>query len=454
MLKLQLSDIAMWTRGHLYGADALAQTVSIDSRCLKPGALFVAIPGEHVDGHDFLEDASRHGAVGALVSRSCEHPLPQVLVEDSVIALGDLASAVRARYPVQVLGITGSCGKTTVKTLITAILSRHAPTHASSANYNNEIGLPLSLLAAPDEARYLVLEMGAGKPGDISYLAAIARPQIALVNNVAAAHLERLETLDGVAATKGAIYEVLPADGIAVVNADDAYASVFANQAAPRRILRFGHAAAAEVRAEDIVANLQGSSFQLLTPLGSAPVSLHLPGPHNLMNALAATALALAAEVPLADIVAGLQSVGSIPGRLQVIPMPGDWTLIDDTYNANPASVMAAISLLATAPAPTWLVLGDLAELGTDAVALHAELGQCARAAGIGKLWTLGRLSRHASEIFGPGARHFESREELLEALLAALSPGLTCLIKGSRAAAMEAVVAALLERQGGAYAA
>ena len=454
MLKLKLSDIAMWTRGHLYGTDALAQAVSIDSRCLKPGALFIAIPGDHVDGHNFLEDAARHGAVGALVSRSCAHSLPQVLVEDSVTALGDLASAVRARYPVRVLGITGSCGKTTVKTLITAILSRHAPTHASSANYNNEIGLPLSLLAAPDEARYIVLEMGAGKPGDISYLAGIARPQIALVNNVAAAHLERLETLDGVAETKGALYEALPADGIAVINADDAYAGHFANRAAPRRILRFGLAATAEVRAERITADLQGSSFQLLTPVGSVPVNLHLPGQHNLMNALAATALALAAEVSLVDIVAGLESVTSIPGRFRVIPMPGDWTLIDDTYNANPSSVRAGISMLATAPAPTWLVLGDLAELGTDAVALHAELGQCARAAGIGKLWTLGRLSRYASETFGTEARHFESREELVQALVTALLPGLTCLIKGSRAAAMETVVAALVERQGGAYAA
>ncbi|HEN46898.1 MAG TPA: UDP-N-acetylmuramoyl-tripeptide--D-alanyl-D-alanine ligase, partial [Mizugakiibacter sp.] len=306
MLKLKLSDIAIWTRGHLYGADTWARSVSIDSRYLELGALFIAIRGQHVDGHDFLEDAARHGAVGALVSRPCKHPLPQVLVEDVVTALGDLASAVRAQYPVQVLGITGSSGKTTVKTLITAILSRYAPTHASSGNYNNEIGLPLSLLSAPDEVRYMVLEMGAGKPGDISYLAGIARPQIALVNNVSAAHLERLETLDGVAETKGAIYDALPVNGIAVINADDAYARAFANRAAPRKILRFGLAAAAAVRAENIAADLQGSSFQLLTPAGSVPVNLHLPGPHNLMNALAATALALAVEISLPEIVIGL----------------------------------------------------------------------------------------------------------------------------------------------------
>ncbi len=308
MLNLRLGEVALWTRGRLVGTDAVINAVITDSRRVGPGALFVALKGEHADGHDFVAAAATRGAAGALVSRRIDCSLPQIVVDDVLLALGDLASAVRAQRCVTVVGITGSSGKTTIKGLLATILARRGRTHVTAGNYNNEIGLPLTLLAMPEDVEYAVLEMGAGKPGDIAYLAAIARPQVALVSNIAPAHLERLGTVDGVAATKGAIYEALPADGVAVINADDAFAGFFAGLAGSRRVLRFGLGSAAEVSAAELVLAADGSRFRLMTPAGVAMVRLPLPGRHNVHNALAAAAIAIALEMPLADIVAGLET--------------------------------------------------------------------------------------------------------------------------------------------------
>ena len=453
MLSMPLSEVALWTHGTLYGHDAPLHGVGTDTRQLAPGMLFVAIRGERVDGHDFLAQASAAGAAGALVERRVpDAQLPQVQVADTLAALGDLASAVRARSSVQVVGITGSSGKTTVKNLCAAILEGVAPTHATAGNQNNEIGLPLSLLNMRDDARYAVLEMGAGKPGDIAYLAGIARPYVALVNNVAPAHLERLGSIEGVAETKGAIYAALPADGIAVINAEDAFAGYFAAQAGTRSVLRFGLVADADVRAGDVHSDLAGSRFELITPAGRAAVMLPLPGLHNVRNALAAAALAHALGVAPPQIAAGLARAGAVGGRLARRVMPGGWTLIDDSYNANPGSVAAAIDTLALAGGETWLVLGDLAELGPGAPALLAELGRKARTAGIARLWTVGRLSAEASHAFGHAARHFDDQAALAAALRAELHAGVTCLVKGSRSAAMERVIDQL-EQEGRAHA-
>lgn len=453
MLSMPLSEVALWTHGTLYGHDAPLHGVGTDTRQLAPGMLFVAIRGERVDGHDFLAQASAAGAAGALVERRVpDAQLPQVQVADTLAALGDLASAVRARSSVQVVGITGSSGKTTVKNLCAAILEGVAPTHATAGNQNNEIGLPLSLLNMRDDARYAVLEMGAGKPGDIAYLAGIARPYVALVNNVAPAHLERMGSIEGVAETKGAIYAALPADGIAVINADDAFAGYFAAQAGTRSVLRFGLVVDADVRAGDVHSDLAGSRFELITPVGRAAAMLPLPGPHNVRNALAAAALAHALGVAPPQIAAGLARAGAVGGRLARRVMPGGWTLIDDSYNANPGSVAAAIETLALAGGETWLVLGDLAELGPGAPALLAELGRKARTAGIARLWTVGRLSAEASHAFGHAARHFDDQAALAAALRAELHAGVTCLVKGSRSAAMERVIDQL-EQEGRAHA-
>ncbi|EIM02605.1 UDP-N-acetylmuramoyl-tripeptide--D-alanyl-D-alanine ligase [Rhodanobacter thiooxydans] len=441
---MQLAAIALWTHGRLLGSDVEVTGVAIDTRKLKPGDLFVAIRGERVDGHDYLAEAAARGAVAALVTRKVDSALPQLLVDSAELALGDLASAVRAQRNVRVVGITGSNGKTTVKTLVASILSRHGRTHVSAGNFNNELGLPLSLLAMPQDTEYAVFEMGAGKPGDIAYLAAIARPDIGLITLIAPAHLARMGSIEGVAETKGALYQALPADGIAIINADDAFASFFTGLAGARKVLRFGLDQPADVGADIIEQRVDGSRFVLSTPQGDAEVALPLPGRHNIANALAATAVALALDVPLDTIVTGLEQVPGVAGRLRREVVAGGWTLIDDSYNANPSSMAAAIDTLLLAGGERWLVLGDMAELGADARALHAGIGERARARGVDRLFAVGPLGAATVEAFGAGGEHFEDKAALIAVLQAQLHAGVTCLVKGSRSAGMEQVVAAL----------
>jgi len=441
---MRLSAIALWTHGRLLGADADIAGVAIDTRKLKPGELFAAFRGERVDGHDYLAEAARQGAAAALVSRKVDVELPQVLVDDVEAALGDLASAVRAQRHARVIGITGSNGKTTVKMLTASILSLHGRTHVNSGSYNNEIGLPLTLLAMPEDAEYAVLEMGAGKPGDIAYLAAIARPDIGLVNIIAPAHLERMGSVEVVAETKGALYQALPADGVAIINADDAFAGFFAALAGTRRVLRFGLEHKADVGADIVEQRTDGSLFVLSTPAGDAEVALALPGRHNVANALAAASIALALDVPLDTIVAGLERAAPVEGRLRRETMPGGWILVDDSYNANPSSMAAAIDTLALAAGERWLVVGDMAELGADASALHAGVGARAREKGIDRVFAIGPLSRAVAEAFGGQGEHFADKPALVEALKASLHEGVTCLVKGSHSSGMEQVVAEL----------
>jgi UDP-N-acetylmuramoyl-tripeptide--D-alanyl-D-alanine ligase len=451
MLSLKLSDVAMWTRGTLRGADVDVRDVFTDTRAPQAGALFVALTGEHFDAHDFVAAAQVAGAVAALVAHPIAVDLPQVVVADTMLALGDLASAVRAQRRARVVGITGSNGKTTVKTLLASILALHGKTHVNAGNLNNEIGLPLSLLSLPEDAQYAVFEMGAGKPGDIAYLAAIARPEIGLVNNIAAAHLERMGTLEGIAETKGALYAALPAHGAAIINADDAFAGMFATMAGTRRILRFGIDNAADVRGEILESGAR-MRFALALPGARAEITLPLSGRHNVLNALAAAAVAHALDVPVATIQRGLESAPVVKGRLQHHSLPGGWTLIDDSYNANPASTEAAIAAVAAEPGEAWLVLGDMRELGPQAPVLHARIGSVARASGIARLYAVGGLAAAAAGTFGSKARYFASQAELIAALAADVHPGISVLVKGSRGSAMDRVVRALLEnsRSGG----
>ncbi|WP_043695770.1 UDP-N-acetylmuramoyl-tripeptide--D-alanyl-D-alanine ligase [Luteibacter sp. 9133] len=442
---MRLSAVALWTRGRLHGADVEVTGFSIDTRTLKAGDLFVALPGERVDAHDFVAAAAAKGAVAALVTRPVDAPIPQVIVDDTQAALGDLASAARARGNVRVVGITGSNGKTTVKTLTASILSRHGRTHVNAGNFNNEIGMPLTLLAMPEDTEYAVLEMGAGKPGDIDYLAAIARPDIGLVNSIAPAHLERMGTIEGVAETKGALYRSLPADGVAIINADDErFAGFFTNLAGSRSVLRYALDHRADIGADIVEERIDGTHFVLSTPHGDGDVHLPLPGRHNVANALAAAAIATALNVPVEKIVEGLEQVPPVAGRLNLEPMPGGWTLIDDSYNANPGSAAAAIDTLALALGERWLVLGDMAELGPEAVKLHAGIGELAHRRGIERLLATGPKSAAAVEAFGPGAQHFATQEALIEAACTQIHEGVTCLVKGSRSSGMDRVVAAL----------
>jgi UDP-N-acetylmuramoyl-tripeptide--D-alanyl-D-alanine ligase len=443
---MRLSAVALWTRGRLHGADTEVTGFAIDTRKVQRGDLFVAMPGEHVDGHDFVAAAAAQGAAAALVTRRVDVDLPQVVVNDTQLALGDLASSVRAQNnKVRVIGITGSNGKTTVKTLVASILSRHGRTHVNAGNFNNEIGMPLTLLAMPADTAYAVLEMGAGKPGDIDYLAAIARPDIGLVNSIAAAHLERMGTIEGVAETKGALYQSLPADGVAIINADDErFAGFFTGLAGSRRVLRYALDHRADIGADIVEERIDGTHFVLSTPHGDGDVHLPLAGRHNVANALAAAAIASALDVPVDIIVEGLEQVPHVAGRLDLEPMPGDWTLIDDSYNANPGSAAAAIETLALARGERWLVLGDMAELGTDTLKMHAATGKLAHDRGIERLLATGVKSAAAVEAFGAGAQHFATQEALIEAACAQIHEGVTVLVKGSRSSGMERVVAAM----------
>jgi UDP-N-acetylmuramoyl-tripeptide--D-alanyl-D-alanine ligase len=462
MKPIALSRIAQACNGRLQGEDTVVDAIATDSRTLARGrgtTLFVAISGENFDGHEHVASATSNGAAAALVSRPVDVALPQVVVADTVEGLASLAAALQAARDGQdVVAITGSNGKTSVKELVLSILGRVARVTASPGNRNNEIGLPLAVIDADDEARFAVYEMGAGKPGDIAYLAAIARPRVALVNNIAPAHLERMGSLANVADTKAAIYDALPADGTAVINADDAFESFFAERAHGRRILRFGFGARADVTVDGVVLHEGGSEFTLLMPEGPAAVSLPLPGRHNVANAMAAAALASACGVSLAAIAEGLSQAQPVAGRLVRRRLPGGAWLVDDSYNANPGSLAAAIDTLATAKGGGWLVLGDMRELGVDAVALHEAAGRRAREAGVERLYALGELAAKAAEAFGEGGKVFVSHEELATALSAAMAaPAVspegaatatapTILVKGSRGSAMDRVVRALLE--------
>lgn len=451
MRPLQLSEIARWTSGRLIGDDTRVESISTDTRTTAPGALFVALRGERFDAHAFLAAAEAAGATAVMVSRPVETALPQLHVADTLEALGELAAGLQRGRPATVLALTGSNGKTSVKTLLLGILERVGPAYANPGNLNNEVGLPLAVIGAPEEARFAIYEMGAGGPGDIAYLCSIVTPNVALVNNIAPAHIERLGSLSGIAGTKAAIYEALPDDGIAVVNADDAFAPSFMQRIGARRVLRYGIEQDADVRARDLVAVADGSRFELLTPVGRRVLQLPLPGRHNVMNALAAATLALAAGAGFDAVVEGLQAARPVKGRQVAHTLPQGNVLIDDSYNANPGSVAAAIATLAAAGGGAWLVLGEMRELGPDGPALHAAVGQQAKQAGLAALWTVGPLAAEASRAFGEGGRHFEQQAALVAALREALGTavGLRCLVKGSRGSAMEKVVAGVLAGEG-----
>lgn len=422
--------------------------VGTDTRTLRAGELFVALEGPRFDGHDYLESAAAAGAAGALVRRA--HPaLPCLEVADPQVALAQLAAAWRARFELPLVAVTGSSGKTTVKELIAAALAGAGPVLATRGNRNNHIGVPLTLLELRDTHRAAVVEMGMSHAGEITHLAELARPTVGVISNAGAAHLEGLGSVAAVARAKGELIEHLPPDAVAVLNADDAYLSLWQQLAGTRRVCTFGLGTDADVTAHyRLLAD--GSEVELLTPAGSAHARLQLLGRHNVRNALAATAAALAAGRPLSEIAAGLGRVRPVPGRLFPLAGRNGARVIDDSYNANPLSVQAAIEVLGALPGRRLLVLGDMAELGTEAPALHAQCGATARAAGVDRLLTLGPLSAAAASAFGTGACALDDRAALIDALEPLLQADATVLVKGSRSAGMEKVVQAIAAVDGG----
>ena len=448
---LLLSEAASILAGELAGSDARFLRVVTDSRAVQAGDLFVALKGDNFDAHDFVADVLAKGAF-ALVRRDFATADGSVIRADEPrLALGTLAAAWCAQLDVKRIGITGSNGKTTVKEMVAAILRAHAgdaAVHATAGNFNNDIGLPLTLLALTPAHRYAVIEMGMNHFGEIRYLTGLARPQVALVNNAMRAHLGGgFDSTTDIARAKSEIFEGLTADGVAIINADDAQLPVFAAAAGQHRQLRFG-LQSGDVTARDVQASASGSRFVLSCPQGEQLIELPAAGEHNVRNALAAAAVALALDVPLAAIAAGLAAFGGVKGRLQLKRAACGATLIDDTYNANPDSMKAGIDVLAAYPAPRIFVMGQIGELGDTAAALHAEVGAHARARGIEQLLCLGELSRHAANAYGAGAQYFDDLPALLAVLDQQVASDSSVLVKGSRFMRMERVVEHLLAQQ------
>lgn len=435
--------------GRLLGADGGFRGVGIDSRQDLNGRLFVALSGERHDGHDFAASARDQGAAALLVQRPLAIDLPQWQVEDTRLALGQLAAAHRDRFAGRVVALTGSNGKTTTKEMIAAILGQAGRVRATRGNLNNDIGLPLTLLEAGEED-FLVLEMGANHPGEIAYLTGIARPEVVAITNAGRAHLEGFGSLAGVARAKGEIVAGLRQDGIFIYPADSPWSGLWRELAGARTCLTCGAAGAADLGVDQTsVATLWDeagfrTAFQVMVTGQVLDLELALAGTHNVRNALVAVAMVHALGIAPKAIVAGLAAMRPVPGRLFPRRVPGGARLIDDSYNANPDSVEAAIAVLMSLPGRHRLVLGDLGELGPEAPELHHRLGRAARAAGVEFLYTVGTLSAEAAAGFGSGARHFPDQAELIATLRQDLDSDDLVLVKGSRRAALDRVADAL----------
>lgn len=444
----RLSDVARRLDAHLHGDDARFTRVATDTRQLAPGDLFVALRGEHFDGHAFVHEARKAGAAGALVAEPQPVSLPQVVVPDPLTGLQHYARSWRGDFHLPVVGVTGSNGKTTVKQMLTSIFACRGPVLATQGNLNNHIGVPLTLLALREEHKTAVVEMGANHGGEIAALAALAQPDVGVVTNAGDAHLEGFGSREGVAKAKGELFAALGEPGIAVINADDDYAPLWRQLAGGADIITFGLSDDADVRAihprPEPAGAPAGMDFELRVPEGRQGVRLPLPGMHNVRNALAAAACAVALGLDARQIAAGLLAVRPAPGRLAWRRALNGARLLDDTYNANPTSLRAALELLADVQARRWLVLGDMGELGRGAEQMHHAAGEEARALGIERLYAVGPLSREAAKGFGAGAVHFADVAALVAEVRERLAPDVALLVKGSRSARMERVVAGL----------
>lgn len=423
--------------------------VSTDSRSIKPGELFLALRGETFDGHAFVRDVLAAGAVAAVVDQRwvAENEtsgLTLLVVDDTRRAYAALAASWRRQFRIPVIGVVGSNGKTTVKEMIASILAAEVGAEhrlATTGNLNNDIGVPAMLLRLNAAHQAAVIEMGMNHPGETAELAAMTEATVAIINNAQREHQEFMKTVEAVAREHAAVLAVLPADGVAVLNADDAYFPLWKEVAASRQVISFGLNAAADVRA---IVHEAGIEIELVTPQGRSPLRLETVGQHNVRNALAAAAAALAAGCSLTGVVAGLEAFRPVKGRLQRHPGKDGCVVIDDTYNANPDSVRAAIDVLKGVVGARVLVLGDMGEVGDQGTEYHTEVGAYAREHGVDALLVLGEMTRAAVSAFGTGATHFESVEALLSALHPMLSPQTTVLVKGSRFMRMERIVEAL----------
>lgn len=445
MRSFSLSELERPLSGQLRGSDIVFDTVCTDTRALQPGDLFVALRGTNFDGHNFITDAASRGASAALVSLAADYPVSSLCVTDTLQALGLLAALNRRHFAGKLVAITGSSGKTTVKNLLATILAAQAPTLATAGNFNNEIGLPLSLLRLQEQHEFAVIEMGASRAGDISYLCELAVPDVSILLNALPAHLEGFGDVSGVASAKGEIFSALDTEGTAVINADSEFAPLWRSMAQGRHCIEFGLTGEAAVSARNIEdRGVLGSRFQLLAEPGEVGVELALPGRHNVVNALAASAAAIALGVSLPDIASALACAHSQPGRMHATTLASGAVVIDDSYNANPGSVKAAIDTLAGCEGRGILVLGTMGELGPDSEQLHLDVGRYARQQGIAELWLTGVETQATARGFGEGAEYCADLHALIQRIQGRFSEGDVVLVKGSRSAGTDAVVTAL----------
>ncbi|WP_039030378.1 UDP-N-acetylmuramoyl-tripeptide--D-alanyl-D-alanine ligase [Leclercia adecarboxylata] len=448
MISVTLNQLATILGADVSGDDLTFDAVTTDTRKITPGCLFVALKGERFDAHDFAEQAKAAGAGALLVSRKLDIDLPQAVVKDTRLAFGELAAWVRQQVPARVVALTGSSGKTSVKEMTAAILSQCGNTLYTAGNLNNDIGVPMTLLRLTPEHEFAVIELGANHQGEIAWTVNLTRPEAALVNNLAAAHLEGFGSLEGVAKAKGEIYTGLPANGIAIMNADNNDWLNWKSVIGDRKTWRFSpNAANSDFTATNIHVTSHGTEFTLQTPTGNVDVLLPLPGRHNIANALAASSLAMAVGAPLSAIKAGLANLKAVPGRLFPVQLAENKLLLDDSYNANVGSMTAAVQVLSEMPGYRVMVVGDMAELGDESEACHTEVGEAAKASGIDRVLSAGHLSKNISQASGVG-EHFADKVALIARLKALVAEQqiVTVLVKGSRSAAMEEVVHALQE--------
>lgn len=452
MIPVSLSWVAEQVNGQLVDPQQASLTitgVSTDTRSIQADDLFLALEGPNFDGHKFVRQAQEKGAIALIVAKPIDTDLPYVLVEDTKLALGALGAAVKAKVAPKTVGITGSSGKTTVKEMVAAILSRRGKVLATKGNFNNDLGVPMTLLRLEEKHEFAVIEMGANHLGEIAYTTNLVKPDVATIVNAAAAHLEGFGSLLGVARAKSEIFKGLSEkEGVAVVNADSQFKDYWLGKLKYNKVQTFSTDKSADVRAEDITLGLDGcAQFELVTPKGRIAISLVLPGMHNVSNALVAASLALEVGATLQDVRDGLLQMSYVAGRLNVKQLTNQVKVLDDTYNANVGSVNAAIDLLASFAGRKILILGDMAELGEKARYYHEQVGEYAKSKGIDKLYTLGVLSQNASNVFAEDGRHFSQLEQMVEFINQQTLPeqcDISILVKGSRSSRMELVVDAL----------
>jgi len=448
-MEMLLNEIANATHGTLMGEDLTITAASIDTRTLKKGDLYIAIKGEKFDGHTFVEKAAIAGAKAILVEQETTVSLPQIIVKDSHLALAEFAAAWKEKANVTTVGITGSNGKTTVKEMIAGILNINSSVLFTQGNLNNDIGVPLTLLKLQQENKYAVIEMGANHAGEIEYSSHYAKPDVAVITNVGAAHIEGFGSLQGVAKAKGEIIAGLDNNGTAALNKDDAFYPVWQAIAGDRKIRTFGIQNDADITAQELVSGIDKGSFftqfVLLTETDKIAVKLKLAGQHNVMNALAATVCCLSVGINLQQIKQGLEEISPVTGRLQSLLGIQDSLVIDDSYNANPDSFKVALDVLKQCKGDQWVILGALGEMGTKSEAIHKELGKLIKSKNVARVLAIGSDAEFSVQEFGKGATFFKSHEQLITALKSEMKGGEAILIKGSRAQKMEKVVAALV---------